>query len=507
MNRVDRFLNGITMYHLTLSGLKILAGIAILFGAFGVIAYDATSLLLSLFVLAIACYATNALFIKMLKAAPSVESSSITAFILFFLFMPATSVSDALLLALAGVVAMASKYVFAIRGRHVFNPAAAGAAFSAVILGNGGIWWVGTLPLLPFVAILGLLVVRKIRRERLFAVGVVSAVVTLVLVNLWQETITLSPQDLVPFIPLVFTSWPIVFFASIMLTEPATTPPTGGKQLAYGAIAGVLFGLPLHLGTIYMSPEIALLIANIYSYLVSAKDRLRLTLVERVTSAKDTYHFTFSSPRPLRFVPGQYLEWTLPHSNADVRGTRRYFTIASSPSEKLIGLGVKIGEKSSSFKKSLLALKPGEHITVSHLSGDFTLPKNINQSLVFIAGGIGITPFRSMVSWMCDQKERRTCTLFYAAATPGDLAYRDLFQEAEKIIDLKTVYVTKDAPADWKGATGSITLELLQREVPEYKKCRFYLSGPGAMVDAYKALLRSAGIPKRNITTDYFPGL
>lgn len=495
------------MYRLTLGGLQILAVISILFGALGILSYGAGSLLLSLMVLAISCYGTNTLLVKLFKAAPSVESSSITAFILFFLFMPPTNLRDALLLAAAGAVAMLSKYVLVLRGKHLFNPAALGAVFSAIVFHNGAIWWIATLPLLPFVTILGLLIVRKIRREKLFLVGIASAVVTLLFVNLSQETIALSFSEVTAFIQLVFTSWPIVFFASVMLTEPSTTPPTQGKQLIYGTIAGILFGLPLHAGAVYMSPEIALCLANIYSYAVSAKDRLRLTLVERVQSAKDTYHLTFSSPRSFAFSPGQYLEWTLPHKNPDTRGTRRYFTIASSPSEKLLGLGVKIGEKSSSFKRKLLALKPGEHITAAQLSGDFILPKDLQKPLVFIAGGIGITPFRSMIAWMCDQQERRTCTLFYACTNPEDFAYLDLFQRAETLIGLKTFCVAKNAPPGWNGATGYITAELLQKEVPHFAQCHFYLSGPGAMVDAYRAMLRSAGVSQKNITTDYFPGL
>jgi glycine betaine catabolism B len=506
MHHLDRFINGITMYRLTLGGLQVLALISIIFGAVGVLSYDAVSLLVSLFILVVACCTSNALFVKLFKAAPSVESSSITAFILFFLLTPATSVHDAFLLIGAGAVAMASKYIFAIRGRHIFNPAAFGAFFSTFVFGNGAIWWTATLPLLPFVLVLGLLLVRKIHRMRLFVVGVMCAAITIVLTNIAQGFITSSPADLFAFTKLVFVSWPILFFASIMLTEPATTPPTAEKQTVYGVIAGVLFGLPLHAGTLSMSPELALLVANIYSYFFGAKDRVRLTLMERIATAKDTYHFAFSSPRPLAFTAGQYLEWTLPHTKPDSRGTRRYFTIASAPSEKLLGLGVKISKASSSFKKALLALSPGDRITVSQLSGDFTLPSKNKGKLAFLAGGIGITPFRSMVAELCEKNERVDVVLLYAATTPEDFAYTDLFTKA-KNIGLKTVYIAKDAPQTWSGQTGHLTADMLKVQIPDYKERQFYISGPGAMVDAYKSLLLSLGVLRKNITTDYFPGL
>lgn len=494
------------MYRLTLGGLQILALISLVFGATGVLAYDATSLLVSLFVLSITCFTSNALLVKIFKAAPSVESSSITAFILFFLLMPATSVHDALLLMGAGAVAMTSKYLFAIRGRHLFNPAAFGAFFSALVFGNGAIWWIATLPLLPFVLVFSLLLVRKIRRMRLFIVGVMCAAVTITLTNIAQGFITSSPTDLFAFSKLVFVSWPILFFAGIMLTEPATTPPTAGKQMVYGAIAGILSGLPLHVGIVYGSPELALLAANVFSYLVGAKDRMRLTLKERITIAKDTYHFTFSLPRPLPFAAGQYLEWTLPHAKPDSRGTRRYFTIASAPSEKLLGLGVKITKTSSSFKKALLALSPGDSITVSQLSGDFILPPKHKEKLAFLAGGIGITPFRSMIAELRETHEPMNAVLLYAAATPEDFAYTDLFTKA-KDLGLKTVYIAKDAPQTWNGHVGYLTVDMLKTQIPDYKERRFYISGPGAMVDTYKSLLLSLGISRKNIATDYFPGL
>lgn len=494
------------MYRLTLWGLVFLAVISLVFGFLGILPYGGFSLLLSLVVLLFSCWISNILFIRLFHAAPSRESSPITALILFFLLMPVASMQGAILLALAGIVAMVSKYLFAFRGRHLFNPAALGAFFSGIILGNGAIWWVGTGTLLPFVAIVGLLLVRKIRRGALFASGIVASVVTLVIVNLFQGTIAFTPSDLGPFVQLVFTSWPIVFFASIMLTEPATTPPTRSLQIIYGFLTGILFGLPFYAGRLYMSPELALLLGNIFSYAVGARDRLRVTLLARNLVAQDTFHLSFSLPRSLHFLPGQYLEWTLFHSKADNRGTRRYFTIASSPTEKTLDLGVKMGRDISSFKKQLLALPVGGSVTVSQLSGDFVLPKDPTKKLVFIAGGIGITPFRSMVAWLLATQQKRDIVLIYACNAPEDFAYLDLFRKAETS-GVRLLLLVKDAPPGWKGNIGYLTPDLLTKEVPDYDDRRFFISGPGGMVSAYQHMLKKLGISRSQIMTDYFPGL
>jgi ferredoxin-NADP reductase/Na+-translocating ferredoxin:NAD+ oxidoreductase RnfD subunit len=503
---IDRFINGITMYRLTLWGLSLLAALSILFGFFGLISYDGFHLLLSLFLLLITCWISNTLFVRLFNAAPSVESSPITALILFFLIMPVASVKEALILVLTGIVAMASKYLLAIRGRHLFNPAAIGAFFSGFILGNGAIWWVGSSIFLPFVAVVGLLMVRKIHRGTLFLSGVFAAVVTLLVVNLLQETIAFTLVDLSSFITLVFTSWPLVFFASVMLTEPTTTPSTRKRQIIYGILTGILFGLPFSFGRLSMSPELALLLGNIYSSFAEAKSRVKAKLLQRTLVAKDTYHLTFSLPRPLTFIPGQYLEWTLFHNKSDNRGTRRYFTIASSPTEPSLGLGVKMGGKMSTFKQKLFTLQEGEEITVSQLSGDFVLPRDSSEKLVFIAGGIGITPFRSMVQWLIDTQSSRDIVLIYACNTPEDFAYLDVFMRAQSC-GVRLVLLAKEAPVGWQGQRGYLTIEMLQKEVPDSTVRHFYISGPGGMVTAYKKLLRKHGISLSRITTDYFPGL
>ena len=116
-----------------------------------------------------------------------------------------------------------------------------------------------------------------------------------------------------------------------MLTEPSTTPPARTRRIVYGAVVGALFAPFLHFGRLFLTPELALIAGNLFSYLASPKARYRLKLEAKVQLAPDIYELRFTSDRRIRFRPGQYLEWTLGHSRPDNRGNRRYFTIASSP--------------------------------------------------------------------------------------------------------------------------------------------------------------------------------
>lgn len=492
------------MYALLHYGLIVLAVIAFAFSLLGLLPFSVISLGILIVCLIASTYIVNYIFARLFKATVNYESYIITALILFFILAPVTNVTDALVALAAGTIAMASKYLLAIRKKHIFNPAAF-AAFLLGLLGFGNeIWWVGSLILLPFVTVFGLLVVRKIRRFQLFLPFLAVAVVTICLFNMRNG---LSMQES---ITQVFSSWPIMFFGTIMLTEPLTTPPRKKWYMSYAALVGVLFGVQFEIGPLFASPEFALVVGNLYSYIVSPKYKLFLSLTKRHEIGSGMYEFIFAHKEPFIHHPGQYLEWTVPQVHADFRGNRRYFTIASSPTEKDIKIGVRIGpEHSSSFKKKLLAMKEGEEIVASQLSGDFILPDDTAKKLVFIAGGIGVTPFRSMIKYLLDKKEKRDIVFFYACSQEGEFVYRDLLAEAEKELGITVVYVitrAENAPANWKGMKGRLTADDITKYVSEAKDRTYYLSGPNAMVEGYKSILHTLGVPLTSVVTDYFPG-
>lgn len=490
------------MYRLVLYYLLVLLAAAFIFGFFGILPYNPANLAFSTLVILAACWATNTAFAKGFGAITNVESAYITALILALIITPVApdNYAGVGFLLFASAWAMASKFIFAIGRKHIFNAAAFGVALSAFVLNQPATWWVGgNLPLLPFVVLGGLLIVRKIRREDLVIAFSAVAFLTIAATASGNALTALSQT-------LLHSAF--FFLALVMLTEPLTMPPTRTLRILYGALVGFLFAPNIHIGSFYFTPELALLVGNIFVYLVSPKGRYILTLLEKNKLADGTYEFVFAPDRPFTdFRPGQYVEWTVPHRFADDRGNRRFFTIASAPAEKNVRLGVRFYEPKSSFKRALDLMKVNDTISVSHLAGDFVLPKNAGKKLAFIAGGIGVTPFRSMVQHMVDTKDTRPATLLYSNKTAAEIAYRDTFDKAAQAIGLKTVYALTNEPAPAPGTyAGLIDAALIKREIPDYLERTFYISGPHGMVEAFKKTLHEMGVSRFSIKTDYFPG-
>ena len=476
------------MYRLVMYYLMLLLGVAFILSFFNLFSFTPWELLLSTFILTMVCWFTNEGLAKVFGVTTNIESSNITAFILALIINPVAwnNFFGLSMIVLAALVAMASKYVLTTRKKHIFNPAALAVAVTGVLFGAYASWWVGGAVLFPLVLIGGVLIVRKIQRFDLFWSFAVIAVLGIAysflptnpLTSIWQTVLHSS----------------LLFCGTIMLTEPLTSPHTRIHRVIYGALVGFLFIPGIHIASFYFSPEIALLIGNIYAYVAQPNSRRTLTLKEAKQVADNVWDFSFIPERPLAFNPGQYMEWTLGHMPVDMRGNRRYFTIASSPTEKELHLGIKTYEPSSTFKKALLALKPGDTMSVGELSGDFTLPRDPHKKLAFIAGGIGITPFRSMVQYMIDENQKRDAVLLYSTKTADEVAYKQTFDAAEHAIGMKTHY------------TRSLDIDTLMREVPDYKERMFYLSGPRGMVVAFQKTLKELGVPRRNIKIDFFPG-
>ena len=336
---IDNLLNKITMYRLVLYFLILLIVVATAFGFLKILPIDPLMLLFSTLALLAICLIVNYLFSKIFEAPTNVESAYITALILALIITPPPSFSDVPYLVFifwAAVWAMASKYIITIGKKHIFNPAAFAVVLTALTINQSASWWVSNPSLTPLIFVGGLLITRKIKRFDL--------VLTFIFVSLLATGIMHANTPLM--LPKIiwsslYTS-PLLFFAFFMLTEPLTTPPTKHLRMGYGAIVGAIFDPMVHLGGLYSTPELALCVGNIFSYIVSPKKKLLLLLKEKSKVAKDTYDFSFDSDEDeFEFHPGQYLEWTLAHVHPDSRGNRRYFTIASTPVEEEIRIGVK----------------------------------------------------------------------------------------------------------------------------------------------------------------------
>lgn len=502
MKLIDDFLDKITMYKLLLYYLLVLIGAAMGLSAIGQLSYNPLAIAFSAVYLSFICWSTNEVFGRVYKVPTNFESSLITALILALIITPLGPAQNIIFLTAAGGLAIASKYILAIGGKHFFNPAAIAVVLTSLGATQSPSWWIGNIKLMPIVLLGGVLLLRKIKRTRMVVSFILMAALSSAVLT------TISSGDVFGGLRKMALHSSLLFLAFVMLTEPQTSPTTTNRQNWYGALAGLLFPPQVHLGTLYSTPELALVVSNIFSYLISPKTKLLPRLVQRIKLAPRSMDFIFAANQQLAYEPGQYMEWTLPHRDADARGSQRYFTLASSPTENNIRLGVKFYENGSSFKRAMLAMKNDTPIAASQVGGDFRLPKDKTRKLVFIAGGIGITPFRSMLKYLIDSKEPRTITLLYSERKAEDVVYTDVFEAARRELGTKVVYTLTDQIANlpkW-AKSGYIDSEMIKAEVPDFQERIFYISGPHSLVSAMESTLLALGINRRQIKTDFFPG-
>lgn len=221
-----------------------------------------------------------------------------------------------------------------------------------------------------------------------------------------------------------------------------------------------------------------------------------LTLTQKKEIASSIYQFWFkNSGQNVEFRAGQFLKWRLNHSNPDNRGIDRFFTIASSPTEDGILLATKIFDKSSTFKKSLKNLEIGDKIMAEGPYGEFTLSEEEMGRDIFIAGGIGITPFRSIIKYLLDTKKRRDIFQIYGVKSADEIVFEDIFEAGESELGIKTIY-----------EIGHIDKKIITKHIREISGFSFYLSGPEKMVDITADILISLGAEQAKIKRDYFPG-
>lgn len=230
---------------------------------------------------------------------------------------------------------------------------------------------------------------------------------------------------------------------------------------------------------------------------------MKVTFDHSEPTAKHLRTFWFKPDKPVRYMAGQYTQIHLYHPHTDERGDKRWFTLSSSPTDEMVSITTRLDPKRpSSFKKALFALKPGTELSLADPMGDFVLPKKKDIPLVFVAGGIGVTPMHSMIKWLVDTGEKRQVYLFYAANTLEEVAFRDLFESAPIEFDI----ILQQPPQDWQGRTGRLTTDIIYGLPGVQKNALVYLSGPEPMVETFYKELKAKGVPDHRLVTDYFPG-
>jgi ferredoxin-NADP reductase len=484
----DSILNRYTSYRVLLYSLCGLVAVGFVFALTGNVAVSAGGLVKNVAVLVAVSYGANRLAGRLGKVDTNNESWLITALILALILPTSSHLAKLLAVGLTALIAIASKFLLVWRHSQLFNP----AAVAAVIMSVSGLlpatWWIGSPAMAGFTALAVCFVLRKQRKFSLFfAFALGSYAIFLIATHASGGQIDGST------LKTLILSWPLLFMGGVMLTEPSTLPASRYYQVLCGVLVGAIFTSQLHIGRVSTTPQVALIVGNIFSLIVSSRFAAQLVLKQQNQLAGNIRELVFDRPKTLRFLPGQYMEWTLAHAQTDSRGNRRSFSVASSPTENELRIAYKLYEPSSSFKKALRTLKPGGRLRAARPAGDFLLPADSNKPLIFIAGGIGITPFRSLIKYVVDNKQKRQITLFYRAQ-PDEIIYRELFDKA-KISGVTTLY-----------ATERITTAAIQKAIASTQAPLIFISGPNAMVHHYISELKKIGVSQRQIRADYFSG-
>jgi len=500
---IDRALGRLTPVLLVGAVLWAIVVAALILMLVGVLSFDPLAGVVALLVSTAATLTGAFAGGAIVRARPEIESVLVTSLIVFLLFSPRLDAPSLLGTAIAGLVAGASRFLVARLGRHMFNPAALGALVVALIAGVLDLagapviaapsWWVATPPLLPFVAVGALIVCYR------------SSVVTIALAYIVVAAGFRTFQFLsfgIPFgdaLATIFGSLPLVFAAGFMLSEPQTLPPRWWQRLLVAIVAAIVTSVPFTFGPIYSSPELGLVIANVLAFGFGARAAIRLTVTSVIRDGQNVM-LRLRPSTPVAHAAGQAIELLVPHRPRDFRGRRRVFSIASAPDAEELEVAFSMPPHPSSAKRALAAMSPGDELRANRVFGDFTAP-GVGTEAVLVAGGIGVTPFLSMLR---DADPRHDYVLVYRtrAEVPAFLA--ELEATGARVV-LSCPVAPEPMPAGWVWlGPGRFDGEDLMSAVPDLPGRVAYVSGPPAMVGALSAQLRRAGV--RRIRRDVFSG-
>ncbi len=236
--------------------------------------------------------------------------------------------------------------------------------------------------------------------------------------------------------------------------------------------------------------------------------KARLHQMTEVADRTSAFAFTVDEG-PFEFIPGQSCDFTLPNPKfSDEEGSQRTFSIASSPAD-LPRLLVATRMTGSAFKRSLAEAAPGTPVEIDGPFGSFTLHRNPARPAVFLAGGIGITPFRSIIKDAVERKLPRQLVLFYSNRNAEGAAFLpELERWAADWPHFRLVATIDEAdgPKSWVHRTGRIDSALVRQELADVASAIFYVAGPGGFVKAMRSVLEQSGADPDDIRTEQFPG-
>ncbi|WFR83035.1 oxidoreductase [Arthrobacter sp. Y-9] len=499
--RVTRPLGRLSMTRVVALSLGVLIVYSLVLDALGWTEFGVPELCLHLVLCLAATALSNGACALLFRMRPYWDSSLVTAGLLYFLFWPATGFREGLGVALAAVLASASKYALAWHGRHLFNPAALGAFIISLTGLNAATWWVGSPLLLWAVVPLGLLVLYRAGQFPVALTFLAASLVTAVAVALGRG---MSAAE-VP--ALWFTSQATVFFACFMLSEPLTLPPRRWQRILVGVLVGVLFSLPfsLQLGTVILSnaPEAVLLVGNILAFILRPKSSSLVTFLDHRPVGKDITEFTFRAADDPRLAAGQYVELTIPVPG--IGSSRRVFSPVAA-GDGVLRIATRMPSQPSPAKKALYEMETGTALRLSRTGGEFLLGPSDRPALL-VAGGIGITPFVGMLDGASAGSLPDTVVL-YSVRDYDDAAYLGALARSGAKVLLRTSTPLPEGTRlpDGVEHVGSerFSAARIAELVPDAAGRHALVSGAPDFVAALRGALRAAGV--RRVKSDSFLG-
>lgn len=223
-------------------------------------------------------------------------------------------------------------------------------------------------------------------------------------------------------------------------------------------------------------------------------------VTEVVRRSEHAISVRFERPEGFSYLPGQYMFITLTRGGENLI---RHLTISSSPTEPMLEVTKEL--TGHPFAEALAALVPGDEATIRGPYGAFTFAGE--EDVVFISGGIGVTPLKSMARYATDTGLLTRITLLYSARSEEDVLFGPEFVEMERQNPHLSVRITltRSGPG-WTGRVGRIDRAFIEETVPDRQGRVFFISGPAVMVDAMTAILKEMEVPEEQIRHEYFPG-
>ena len=235
----------------------------------------------------------------------------------------------------------------------------------------------------------------------------------------------------------------------------------------------------------------------------------KVKLKGRREIASGTMAFHFEKPGGFSYKAGQFGDFTLVNPpETDAEGNTRAFTLASAPCEGDLMVATRI--RDTAFKRVLKTMALETEILLNAPDGSLTLHSDARIPAVFLSGGIGVTPVRSIVLQATHDKLPHKIVLFYSNRRPEDSAFLDELEEAQKrnpnFTLVGTMTQMEKSSKMWSGETGFVTQAMLLKSVHDLSLPIFYISGPPAMVAAMRKILDDAGVKDNKIRTEEFSG-